>query len=601
MTGCFLVSLSLAAFAFSLASPVALPDSPASPPDSACCQCLGFPLHLTQEGEYARAAQELEGVSKDCDSDWEVAASRILRAECFAGTGDYAQAIALLTTCAEDGPPELSPIAAVRASEICLASGELDRASEVLTKFRACWQESDLRDSAETLYAYTLFKKRQFSDARDLLLIVSARTGDASLKCLCEELAASCLQCLGTAGVDKGQTTALSAIIPGAGQYYAGYRSDGKVALSTILLYALLAKDAKRTGHTNTSRILTAWTSGLYLGNVYGGRRAAIRRREGDLDQCISSPVALADAFFANTPPADLRWMREASPHIPPSCSPDLIWHRSVGSFRTRCYTRAGTELRRLLYLFPSSSEARQARLLLPLCTCGEGKFVEAASQWEKACGSARDPMLAGIPDVGMALCSFYAEDYQVAVDGLGQLRDKPLPSNMRDLCGYLTVWSYLGIDDPDKADTELGRLLESADSPIVMKNAIALRAAMAATPRPRILSERKAVRLSRIIPGAGQIYAGDIRNGLTSFALNLALAGKAEQWWESDFKLGAVFIGWQGCLRFYRGNLYNARRLVREKNTRRRDVYFQHLEKSQDLDPVQYLGEGLLRTGWQR
>jgi TM2 domain-containing membrane protein YozV len=75
----------------------------------------------------------------------------------------------------------------------------------------------------------------------------------------------------------KDETLAgiMSAIIPGSGKIYVGEIGDGIVAFITTTVFAFIAYDNFKAGHTTRAWIWTGVAAFFYAGNVYGSVAAA--------------------------------------------------------------------------------------------------------------------------------------------------------------------------------------------------------------------------------------------------------------------------------------------------------------------------------------
>jgi TM2 domain-containing membrane protein YozV len=67
----------------------------------------------------------------------------------------------------------------------------------------------------------------------------------------------------------------MSAIIPGSGKIYVGETGDGIVAFITTTVFAFIAYDNFKAGHTTRAWIWTSVAALFYAGNVYGSVAAA--------------------------------------------------------------------------------------------------------------------------------------------------------------------------------------------------------------------------------------------------------------------------------------------------------------------------------------
>ena len=104
------------------------------------------------------------------------------------------------------------------------------------------------------------------------------------------------------------------------------------------------------------------------------------------------------------------------------------------------------------------------------------------------------------------------------------------------------------------------------------------------ARPRP---SEDHAQRLSALLPGAGQVYAGDWGSAVASFTLNATWIGLLGYTIADRDWLGGLLVANFGP-RYYLGGIQNAGNLVSKARTREDQVFIQNLEKAYaDLFPL--------------
>jgi len=86
----------------------------------------------------------------------------------------------------------------------------------------------------------------------------------------------------------------------------------------------------------------------------------------------------------------------------------------------------------------------------------------------------------------------------------------------------------------------------------------------------PRLKSPRRAKQFSTFLPGSGQIYAGDWKNGINALLLNL-LTGFSVVSPLMNGEYSTAFSDYYTFFdRYYRGNRYNAERIANEKNASR-------------------------------
>ncbi len=101
------------------------------------------------------------------------------------------------------------------------------------------------------------------------------------------------------------------------------------------------------------------------------------------------------------------------------------------------------------------------------------------------------------------------------------------------------------------------------------------------------------AVGLSALVPGSGQLYAGQVQDGLFTFLINLACIGGAVLAAVFDEPVTAGVLGFTGLV-FYSGNLYGAVRAA--------DVFNRQQQAAFSADTRHVLGEqGWLQPCWSQ
>jgi hypothetical protein len=83
---------------------------------------------------------------------------------------------------------------------------------------------------------------------------------------------------------------------------------------------------------------------------------------------------------------------------------------------------------------------------------------------------------------------------------------------------------------------------------------------------------------MSIIFPGSGQIYAGDLKNGLNSFGLIAGLAATATALSASILFIDAAIIIFPWFQRYYMGGYQKAYAITLDKQKNRKNEVFAHL-----------------------
>ena len=173
----------------------------------------------------------------------------------------------------------------------------------------------------------------------------------------------------------------------------------------------------------------------------------------------------------------------------------------------------------------------------------------------------------------------FDAGAYSLARTTLFELLHASEDTEVAAAAHYLRGWCYVYTSEWNKAITELRR----ADTPQIdaLQRKQARRLAdtlLAETPLPH-KSPQMAEWFSTVVPGSGQLYVGNVKEGILAAALSgtfiyLAVDALRERRYVDC--TGIALVGWQ----FYWGNRINARQLASEYNKNYEQELIQTLKR---------------------
>lgn len=173
----------------------------------------------------------------------------------------------------------------------------------------------------------------------------------------------------------------------------------------------------------------------------------------------------------------------------------------------------------------------------------------------------------------------FDAEAYSLARTTLFELLHASADTEVAAAAHYLRGWCYIHTNDWNKAITELRRADTLQIDTSRRKEARRLAdTLLAETPLPH-KSPQMAEWLSTVVPGSGQFYVGNVKEGILAAALSgtfIYLAVDAIRERRYVDCTGIAFVGWQ----FYWGNRINARRLASEYNKNYEQKLIQTLKR---------------------
>ncbi len=231
-------------------------------------------------------------------------------------------------------------------------------------------------------------------------------------------------------------------------------------------------------------------------------------------------------------------------------------------------FFKAVLEFERLIYFFPESPLADEAAFGVALAYDGAGAYEVAADSLRQFLFDHNDSSL--VPEVrlllgrSLALAGRY-EDSRITLSELAS-EEPPLPSSPR--AGLLHGLTSLPLWELDQAERSF-RLTAQAfpDDPagLLANNLVSITAKRAELP---VLSPFVAGLSSAILPGLGQVLAGEFWDGVMALTTNALWVGMT--WWaaSNEETPTAVVTGLLG-FSFYLGNIYNASHAAEEFNRR--------------------------------
>lgn len=176
----------------------------------------------------------------------------------------------------------------------------------------------------------------------------------------------------------------------------------------------------------------------------------------------------------------------------------------------------------------------------------------------------------------------FDAEKYALARTMLFELLNRSKDVEVIGAAHYLRGWCYVHTSDWNKAITEFRRSDASEVNPPERKKARQLADTLLNETPLSLKSPEMAGWLSTIIPGSGQLYTGNLKEGIFAAAVTgtfIYLAADAVRERRYVDCVGISFVGWH----FYWRNRTNARRLASEYNEQREQEFIEILKRQAD------------------
>jgi len=189
--------------------------------------------------------------------------------------------------------------------------------------------------------------------------------------------------------------------------------------------------------------------------------------------------------------------------------------------YKTGDYYNAITEYKRVLF-FNSENSSQESRghiyFKIGLCYKNGGFTDNSLYYITKAIENETDKYLRNFYQLNITRVWMQKEEYATAEMELKDLLDKNISKVFRDSVYYYLGWNSLFEYKWTKAGNYFSKIDKTGSKLTELTNSCANAKAL------RLKSPDKAILLSTLIPGAGQIYCEEIFNGTISFLLNSAI-----------------------------------------------------------------------------
>lgn len=233
-------------------------------------------------------------------------------------------------------------------------------------------------------------------------------------------------------------------------------------------------------------------------------------------------------------------------------------YHFANRQFETGNYQAALTEFQRVAF-FDSGNQFPDIYQKIGDSFFSTGEYNSAVRSYGIASRIALNDSLKSEIILKKAMCHFKQENYFFALNDLLTL--PPSKNNyLTNKISLFTAVAWFGVEDYEQALSEFKKIF-SADSAHKLDDLFK----QFEKTRKRFRPE-KIETLSIIFPGLGQIYCGDLVNGINSIALVGSIAVVAIVIWQSYGLLDAFLSVSSWYYRYYTGGIKNAKATAIEK-----------------------------------
>ena len=257
--------------------------------------------------------------------------------------------------------------------------------------------------------------------------------------------------------------------------------------------------------------------------------------------------------------------------------------------FDQRAYRSAILEYKRLLFYHPDITKADLARYRIGLSYYHQGNRELARQKFEGVTQNFPNSPLYLQAQLMLGRTYFDAKNYSTARSTFFQIANADAGGETAAQARYLRGWCYIHEQAWFKAIAEFRTVQQlQPDTPLSQVSTQLADMTYANTPLP-FKSPRLSQWMSTVLPGAGQIYAGKLENGLISGAINAAVFYLLVDSILDERYVDAVGICLVGS-RFYLGNRNDAREWTIEHNRRLEVDFIRQLkQQAQDSTPLEF------------
>ncbi len=241
--------------------------------------------------------------------------------------------------------------------------------------------------------------------------------------------------------------------------------------------------------------------------------------------------------------------------------------------FYKKDFFNAITEYKRLIFFDDQKEFSYKANFRIAESYFGGAKLDEAIKYFSLASLNSKNENEYYDAQIQLIKCNILRGTISNSFAIIEKLNNDSKFINKKDELIYWRGWSFIFNDEWKKASLEFRKIENENEGAKFL-------AEFTDSVSNEKYSKTKAKILSFILPGAGQIYAGKYLQGLISFSWNAAMAYLSANSFinEREFD-GIVFASL--FLRFHRGNLQNAEKIVDEKNQNIRNESLNYLQNN--------------------
>ena len=239
----------------------------------------------------------------------------------------------------------------------------------------------------------------------------------------------------------------------------------------------------------------------------------------------------------------------------------------------TGCYEDAVTEYKRFIFFNPVSDSVSYAYYKIGLAYRNEHKWTESLHALQQAIQTAPSDSVRDEAKIALAITLIASGNYGAAELELLKIELFSSSESLKKKAAFFRGISNLYTFKWDEARNAFKKYFN--DTTIVGRQVDSL---LAVSQQLRYKSPRLARFLSTILPGAGQIYVGDWRNGINALAINI-VTGYVVVSSLIEHRYNDAFLSFTSIFqRYYLGNRQHATKIAQNHNLHLNRLLAEHV-----------------------
>lgn len=258
----------------------------------------------------------------------------------------------------------------------------------------------------------------------------------------------------------------------------------------------------------------------------------------------------------------------------------DLAFHFGESYFASEDYEAAITEYKRFIFFNPQSESVNYAYYKIGIAYRNQGKWQESIEALKYSIQNAPNDSIKNEREIALAVVLMASGNYSDAEFQLLKIETFSKFLSLRYKATFFRGIACVYSHKWEEAKIAFQTFFKEYS---LFKHSLNIRnidSLLLSTQNLKYKSPQLAKILSTILPGSGQFYVGDIRNGLNSLLINI-LTGYLLISSLINKDINNVYLGYSLFQRYYFGNRFHAERIAEDYNNRLNEKWSKNILKA--------------------